>query len=145
MGKTNMSKTYTFAFLIILISIFNITNCSNNLIKHKPLTAANSPAGAPAPTLVTPPKLTSSSSFLPDFSKALGPEEKGYCVDKNDRDVNSGVKKIKGGDYKTEAKKQECLKLCAAHKGFTGCETIFDQDNKGCYVHTSKAITHGNR
>ena len=62
-----MSKTYTFAFLIILISIFNITNCSNNLIKHKPLTAANSPAGAPtnAPTNAPAPAPTPAPVIAP--------------------------------------------------------------------------------
>ena len=38
-----------------------------------------------------------------------------------------------------------CMAACLKHKGATGCEVIWDQGNRGCYIHTSKVIDHGNR
>lgn len=35
--------------------------------------------------------------------------------------------------------------MCGQFAGATGCEGIWNQSNKGCYVHTSKRITQGNK
>merc|ERR1711879_801241 len=36
-----------------------------------------------------------------------------------------------------------CMKACRARPGATGCEVIWDQGNRGCYIHTQR-ITEGN-
>jgi hypothetical protein len=69
--------------------------------------------------------------------------QKGFCVTKSGRDQNSGVKKLMSGDINTDAKKNECLQKCAQVNGMKGCEAIWSQGNRGCYVHT-KAIDRGN-
>merc|ERR1712154_83079 len=79
------------------------------------------------------------------FSKCNNdcPKEIGFCVHEDGSDQNSGVIKINdvdGGDKEAE---EECLKTCKEHPGATGCETIWDQDNRGCYVHT-QPIAKGN-
>jgi len=66
----------------------------------------------------------------------FGELEKGFCVYGNNYDQNAGVVKLAGGDFKTPTKQYECLGMCACYKGATGCETIWDQSNRGCYVHT---------
>lgn len=76
--------------------------------------------------------------------KTFGKEEKGFCVDSKNQDVNTGVTKLKAGDFKSDASQEECLALCQRHPGATGCEAIWEQNNKGCYVHTSKKVHHGN-
>jgi hypothetical protein len=43
----------------------------------------------------------------------------------------------------SEARQAECLAQCAAVDGHTGCELIWNQDNQGCYAHTS-TISNGN-
>ena len=62
---------------------------------------------------------------------------------KNGRDQNSGVKKLNSLDGNTAKRQAACLKMCHAHKGATGCEEIWKQGNRGCYVHT-KAVARGN-
>ena len=55
-------------------------------------------------------------------------------------DENSGVTKLESGDFETAEEKAACLEKCTvfaetATEPVTGCETIFDQSNRGCYVH----------
>jgi hypothetical protein len=59
----------------------------------------------------------------------------GYCHNGRS-DQNSGVRKLSGGDYNSAAKQEECLAKCANYPGYTGCEMIWSQGNRGCYVHT---------
>merc|ERR1712216_105103 len=63
----------------------------------------------------------------------------GYCLN-NGGDQNAGVVKLDGGDYEGAAKEAECLAKCKDYSvdgnHWTGCETIFNQGNRGCYVHT---------
>ena len=77
----------------------------------------------------------------------LSAEQKGFCVKSNNQDENSGVVRIRQGDFKTDAKKRECVQLCREYSAATvyGCETIWDQSNRGCYVHTSGEALHGNK
>lgn len=90
----------------------------------------------------------------PDENKAsFGERQQGFCVLSNGNDQNSGVINLEAGDYRDgdnsgvtdEVKVEECLKLCACYSGarVTGCEMIWDQGNRGCYVHTD-FISHGN-
>ena len=77
----------------------------------------------------------------------FGDVQNGYCVKSNNADENSGVVKLSSKDVRTDADVAECWRLCKKHKGgegVTGCEAIWNQGNRGCYVHTSKLITHGN-
>ena len=71
------------------------------------------------------------------------PKEKGFCVTSNGHDQNSGVIKKNSLDGNTLQRQEECLKLCLAHPGATGCEVIWNQGNRGCYVHT-KPVARGN-
>ena len=74
----------------------------------------------------------------------------------NGGDQNDGVVKLAGGDYwdapgapqYNNEKIDECLEMCACYESekgtpITGCEMIWNQGNRGCYVHT-KEITRGN-
>ena len=69
--------------------------------------------------------------------------ETGYCVKNNGQDQNSGVIKVNNKNAKSLQLKTECLKQCLAHPRSTGCEVIWYQSNKGCYIHTSD-IARGN-
>ena len=69
--------------------------------------------------------------------------EKGFCVTQSGADQNSGVIKFNSLDGSTVQRQQECLKSCLAHPGATGCEVIWDQYNRGCYVHTGH-VARGN-
>ena len=87
------------------------------------------------------------SCYLP---KKFGEGEKGYCIKHDGGDQNSGVIKLDGGDYTDfshdpghKKKIRDCLGRCGSWKGATGCEMIWKQGNKGCYVHT-KEISRGN-
>jgi len=73
------------------------------------------------------------------------PRENGFCVKANGADQNSGVIKLDSlGTYGTEdAARANCLQRCRDHDGATGCEVIWNQGNKGCYVQT-QAIDRGN-
>jgi len=59
----------------------------------------------------------------------------GACMSGN-VDQDQGVVKLDGGDYKGSDKEAQCLAKCQAYGIWTGCEVIWDQDNRGCYVHT---------
>merc|ERR1712232_1513540 len=77
-------------------------------------------------------------------SSKFGPEQDGFCVKANGGDQNSGVKKVLTGNYgKTNESKQLCLEECSKYPEATGCEMIWDQGNKGCYVHTQE-VARGN-
>jgi hypothetical protein len=51
--------------------------------------------------------------------------------------------KLNSYNIDTDAKREACLKLCEKVPGATGCETIKNQGNRGCYAHTS-SIARGN-
>ena len=89
-------------------------------------------------------KPTLAPGVTADACDAECPPENGFCVDANNGDVKDGVIKINSGDYLTPDAEQSCLKLCKSYKGATGCETIWNQGNKGCYIHTNPAIVKGN-
>jgi len=81
---------------------------------------------------------TSREDFLPTLA--------GFCVTESGSDQNSGVIKLADGDYgPSEDKKMECVDLCnaASVPTVTGCEAIWDQSNRGCYVHTQE-VARGN-
>jgi len=67
---------------------------------------------------------------------------KGFCT-LNRRDQNSGVIKVNSVNGNTQNAQVACMKACRARPGATGCEVIWDQGNRGCYIHTQK-ITEGN-
>ena len=69
--------------------------------------------------------------------------EKGFCVLSNGEDQNSGVVKINNVDGNTKEAQAICLAKCKQHEAATGCEVIWDQGNRGCYVHT-QSIARGN-
>ena len=71
------------------------------------------------------------------------PKESGYCVLSNGADQNSGVIKVNSVDGNTQGAQAECLKHCHARKDATGCEVIWSQGNRGCYIHT-QTIAKGN-
>ena len=67
----------------------------------------------------------------------------GFCIKNDGNNQNSGViKKNSLNGNTTEARKQ-CLATCKETDGATGCEVIWDQHNRGCYVHTQE-IARGN-
>ena len=53
-------------------------------------------------------------------------------------DQNSGVIKLDNVDGNTEAAQAKCLKRCREKSGSTGCEVIWNQSNRGCYIHTQE-------
>ena len=71
------------------------------------------------------------------------PKENGFCVLPNGGDQNSGVIKLDAVDGNTAQQQAKCLAMCRAYKGATGCEEIWNQGNRGCYVHTS-VVARGN-
>ncbi|KAH8094386.1 serine-type endopeptidase [Aureococcus anophagefferens] len=73
----------------------------------------------------------------------FGEEQKGFCVTSDGGDQNWGVVKLEGGDFESAAQKAKCLEMCAKVQGVTGCETIWDQWNRGCYAHT-RDVARGN-
>jgi len=70
-------------------------------------------------------------------------KEAGFCVKQDGRDQNSGVVKLNSVDGNTLKSQEDCLKLCLATDGVTGCEVIWDQGNRGCYAHT-QSVARGN-
>ena len=54
-----------------------------------------------------------------------------------------GVIKVNNIDGNTQDAQEKCLSHCHARKGATGCEVIWDQGNRGCYVHT-RTVAKGN-
>ena len=61
------------------------------------------------------------------------------------RQQNAGVIKVNSVNGNSVDAQKICMAACLNHKGATGCEVIWDQSNRGCYIHTSKVIDHGNR
>jgi len=92
------------------------------------------------PELLTPaPTLSAAPTRSPAPTKPIGPEEKGFCVTKEGHDQNSGVVKLESGNVD----KDKCVSMCLNYSGYTGCEVIWNQGNKGCYVHT-RNVARGN-
>eukprot|EP00299_Pterocystis_sp_00344_P013807 c6803_g1_i1.p1 GENE.c6803_g1_i1~~c6803_g1_i1.p1 ORF type:complete len:366 (+),score=69.25 c6803_g1_i1:37-1134(+) len=134
------SQNFNSALLAKLTGNFYLTGLSNLNVKG---------CGSCAPPLV----VVASCTMFTDTVCGEAPSattvtfagiESGFCVKADGSDENSGVVKLAEGDHQTDAKKQECLNKCAAYAGATGCEVIWNQDNRGCYVHTSTVITRGN-
>ena len=71
------------------------------------------------------------------------PKENGFCVKSNGGDQNSGVIKVNSVDGNTAQVQATCLSACHAHSGATGCEVIWNQGNRGCYIHT-QSVARGN-
>ena len=71
------------------------------------------------------------------------PIEKGFCVQSNGADQNAGVIKKNNLDGNTAERQKQCLDICRAHPGATGCEVIWNQINRGCYIHTQQ-VARGN-
>jgi len=95
------------------------------------------------------PKLKQQAELLEKVIKLI-PEsnprclkEKGFCVLSNGADQNSGVIKLDSVDGNSVGQQQSCLSRCLANPRSTGCEVIWDQSNRGCYVHT-QSIARGN-
>merc|ERR1711865_1025610 len=85
-----------------------------------------------APIVVTAPTVVSESAF--DLGTEAWPA--GFCMS-NGNDQNSGVTTLDGGDYEGNTREAQCLAQCKEHSAdWTGCEVIWDQGNRGCYVHT---------
>ena len=76
-------------------------------------------------------------------SCSVCPIEKGFCVLPNGGDQNSGVIKLNNVDGNTAQAQATCLNLCRQRAGATGCEVIWHQGNRGCYVHT-QTVARGN-
>jgi len=72
------------------------------------------------------------------------PKESGFCVLPNGGDQNSGVIKVNNVNGDTATAQKNCLSACQAYGGATGCEVIWDQRNRGCYIHT-QSVARGNR
>ena len=87
--------------------------------------------------------------FLADYTQSMlfiletCPIEKGFCVKPNGGDQNSGVVKLNSVDGNTAQAQATCLKLCKNRGGATGCEVIWNQGNRGCYLHT-QTVARGN-
>ena len=71
------------------------------------------------------------------------PKENGFCVKSNGLDQNSGVIKLNNLDGNTFERQAACLRLCSVYQKATGCEVIWNQGNRGCYVHTQE-VARGN-
>ena len=70
----------------------------------------------------------------------------GLCVDAQGKDVSKGVLKIKNvaNEYSRYVE-NDCLHSCLSYTKakVTGCEYIWKQSNRGCYIHTL-SIVKGN-
>merc|ERR1711998_417649 len=51
-------------------------------------------------------------------------------------DQNSGVVKVNSNDGNSDSAQLACLEACRARSDATGCEVIWSQGNRGCYIHT---------
>merc|ERR1712157_495700 len=75
--------------------------------------------------------------------------DNGFCVKADGGDQNSGVIKLYSKDAgPSDSLLQECHKTCDSESKKrniqgTGCEAIWNQSNRGCYLHTH-SISHGN-
>ena len=63
---------------------------------------------------------------------------------RNGVDQNSGVIKFNNLDGNTVDRRKACLDMCRVYPGATGCEVIWRQYNRGCYVHTQQ-VARGNK
>ena len=87
--------------------------------------------------------------FIPYKHNSIGsanlpcPMENGFCLNANGHDQNSGVIKLYATDVRTDDKLQSCLATCRSHSGAKGCEAIWGEGNRGCYVHTGE-VSKGN-
>jgi len=70
-------------------------------------------------------------------------KENGFCVKANGGDQNSGVNKLNSDNCDSSTCQADCLARCQATSGATGCEVIWNQGNRGCYVHT-RSVDRGN-
>ena len=73
---------------------------------------------------------------FPSSQPGTCPIEKGFCVLPNGRDQTRGVIKLNDVDGNTEQAQATCLDLCKIRADATGCEVIWWNGNRGCYVHT---------
>jgi hypothetical protein len=72
------------------------------------------------------------------------PIENGFCVLSNGGDQNSGVIKLDDSyGYENSGAQESCLARCLERPDATGCEVIWNQGNRGCYVHTD-VVAKGN-
>lgn len=80
--------------------------------------------------------------FAPVTTELLLPTMRGYCLDSSGNDQNTGVVQIYGGDFgPDESLQMDCLDRCnkaSAVRRITGCEAIWWQNNRGCYIHTKE-------
>ena len=67
----------------------------------------------------------------------------GFCIKNDGNNQNSGVIKKNSLNGNTTEAREQCLATCKETDGATGCEVIWDQHNRGCYVHTQE-IARGN-
>lgn len=71
-------------------------------------------------------------------------QEAGYCVTSTGLDQNEGTFKVSEMFGRiTDDEKADCIEMCLSYDNATGCEVIWDQDDNGCYVHTSQ-VSRGN-
>ena len=67
-------------------------------------------------------------------------------VQRDGKDQNNGVIKLDSVNGKTDAAKQKCLRKCLNYqsqnsKKVTGCEVIWNRNNRGCYGELAKGRT----
>jgi len=93
-----------------------------------------------------------------DVQQIFPVRRQGFCVNSNGLDVNESATNLAPDwDIWTEEDIRCCLRICyqgairskldpasTSHSNVTGCEIIWNQPNKGCYVHQSLEITQGN-
>jgi len=108
-------------------------------------------AAPPKPAPVPTPPRQQNGCFAGGPSKAAPStcrRQQGFCVydigRRRNRDQNRGVYKLNSLDGNKEKAQCECIDKCRAWPGATGCEVIWNQRNRGCYVHTQK-VQRGNR
>lgn len=74
--------------------------------------------------------------------------ETGFCVRADGSDQNNGVIKLDALDGNSATRQAQCYEECANYERaqgieITGCELIWNQGNRGCYVHTD-VVARGN-
>lgn len=69
--------------------------------------------------------------------------KKGQCVKGNGETQDYGLVKLYSLDIDTTERESECLRICKAIPCATACETVYDHDNRGCWIHT-KDVADGN-
>ena len=88
-------------------------------------------------------QIVAEQQTCPDQVSKFGGKEAGFCVTADGSDQNAGVIRLQYGDFNTPEAELVCLQMCACYVGATGCEMIWNQSNRGCYVHT-QPIARGN-